>query len=192
MTTCSEIINSAYRRAGVIGASVVPDNLQATIGLERLVGLYERMAQSLLGTVDEYYLASGAYTAVENQRIFKASGTSVITLPVTVVDASTGRTRAPLDGALVLVADPNTTIPVKWIYNAAYAKWQDMATLAAGDVAPLTGQYTEALKDILGVLLCDENYLEPSKMLATNAALGKLAIASRYTTTKSSAKQVFF
>lgn len=192
MTTCSDIIASAFRRSGVLGATVAVDSTWAAVGLERLKGMYERMAQGLFGKTEPYYLSSGAYTAKENQWIYKASGASVVTIPPTVLDDDTGLTRAPKDGAFIRITDPNTNIPVLWVYNAGLGKWQELYTLAAGDVAPISSEYEEALKDMLAVILCDENGQEPSRMLASNAGLGKLAIASRYSVTRKSAKQVYY
>lgn len=181
MTTCANIIQSAYRRSQVIGARVAINADLQTIGLERLRGMYQRMINGLLGQLTDYYLSSGAYTAIEQQRIYKASGASVITIPTTVTDLDTGTTRVPKDGAAIVVVDPTgTDQPKFWVYNAMLGKWQELMTLALTDVAPLTSQFEEALKDMLACLLADENGIPVGKTLSSNAALGKLAIASRY------------
>lgn len=192
MTTCSDVINSAYRRSGVLGLAVIPNSEQATVGFELLKGMYERMAQGLFGSLVDYYLSSGNYTAKENQRIYKVSGASVITIPPTVTDASTGLTRAPMDGAFIGITDPVTNVPALWIYNTGLGKWQELYTLAITDVAPLSAQFEEPLKFMLAVLLCDENSMEPTRMLASNAGLGKLAIASRYSSARKSTVQVYY
>lgn len=192
MTKCSDIISSAFRRSGIASAAEPISAIEAAVGLERLKGMYERMSQGLLGQVYDYYLSTGAYTAQEGQRIFKADGASVVTLPVTIVDDGTGLTRMPYDGSFVIVVDPNTNSPLRYIYNSALGKWQEISQVGAADEAPLSNQFEEALKDMLGVLLNDENGQEPTATLKSNAALGKLAIASRYQSTRRDAKQVMF
>lgn len=192
MTKCSDIIASAYRRSGIASAVEPIGAYEAAVGLERLKGMYERMTNGLLGQVCDFFLSSGAYTAMEGQRIYKNDPTSVITLPVTVADLPTGKQRMPKDGSFIIIVDPATNSSLRYIYNASIATWQEITGVGASDEAPLSGQFEEALRDILGVLLNDENGQEPTKTLASNAAMGKLSIASRYQTVRTDAKQVMF
>lgn len=191
MSTCQDIIKSACRRGGLVGKGVILDAELANIGLERLIGIYRTMSNGLLGQVVDYYLTSGPYTATEQQRIYQADGTSVITIPVSLTDADTGITRAPLDGALIIVVRPGS-VQVIWLYNTIIAAWQDIVTLGLTDVAPMSGEFDEQLKDMLAVLMCNEAGLPVPPETSRGAALGKVAIASRYQTrAKASCNEYF-
>lgn len=181
MATCADIIKAAYRRAGVVGSKVPLSEDQAAIGLEQLQGMYQEMSNGLFGQVIDYYLSGGNYTASEQQRIYKNTTGSVITIPPTVTDADTGLTRAPLDGAMIVVVDPALVVnkPTIWLYNAAIAKWQSIVDLALTDVAPLSYQFEEPLRNILAAIVADENNLPVTSIIARRAGLGKLAIANR-------------
>lgn len=192
MATCEAIIRSALRRGGVIGKGVTPDPEQARIGLERLQGMFERMSNGLLGRVEDYYLDSGNYTAKEGQRIFKNSALGTVTISSTFTDEDTGQTRAPLDGALIVVVNRATSITNFWVYNAMIATWQDIKDLDLTDECPLSGQFEEALKDMLACLICDEIGLPIPPLVASNASLGKLSIATRPQTKPRSAKNKYF
>lgn len=192
VTKCVDIITSAYRRSQVGAAGVTLGPTQLSVGLELLRGMYERMARGLLATVSPFYLSSGNYTALENQRIYKASAGSVITLPATVVDDTTGETRAPKDGAVIEVVDPVAKTTTINIYNARYASWQDVSNLTSTDVAPMVYEHEEDLKNILGLIICGENGLKPPPSLSIQAALGKLAIATRPGVTSDPVAHEFF
>lgn len=192
MATCEAVIRSAFRRARLRAAGVPLDDVSAEVGLERLQGLYQQLANGLLGRVVDYYLTSGAYTAEENQRIYKASPASVITIPSTITDADTGETRAPLDGAFIVVVDPVAGTSALHLYNAIMGQWQDVDGLALADTAPLSLQFEEAIKDLLAVALLSETGVEPSKGLARNAGMGRLALATRPQTKSKSAVLVYY
>ena len=90
----------------------------------------------------------------------------------------------PLDNSVIEVTDPNTNTPHYYIYNAAIAKWQDIYALTINSEAPLSESFEEAVKNMLAVILCSDNSIEPTKQLNTDAAMGKLAIASKYKTVR--------
>jgi hypothetical protein len=191
MATCAEVIRSAFRRSGVAAAAVTLSAANQQIGLERLQGMYiEWVGSGLFGKFCDYYLTSGDYTAKEFQRIFKADDASVVTIPDTVTDACTGLTRAPLDGACIVVVDPNTsetqTEPETdagfeagiHLYDALKG-WSTLNDLEVTDYAPLSGRFEEGIKSLLAVALCDEyGYSIPPK-LARDAGMAKLRIVSR-------------
>lgn len=82
MSTCKQIIQSAFRRSGVTGFNTPMNAAQAAVGLERLQELYRNgMSTGLFGRLTDFRVASGNYTALEWQRITKVSDASVITIP---------------------------------------------------------------------------------------------------------------
>lgn len=208
MGTCTDIIQSAYRRAGVLAARVPMSADQAQTGLEQLQGMYEEMSNGLFGQVRDYVLTSGPYTACENQRIYKQDPTSVITLPTIITpqflttdcscDTSdygfsySGKARPPIDGALVIIVDPTVNVPIIWLYNALMAKWQSVVTLALSDIAPLSYQFEEPLKNMLAVVLADERGMPISPLIARRAATGKLAIGSRRQHASQTTRSLYF
>lgn len=181
MALCEEIIRSAFRRSGIAAAGVPLNATRMTVGLEYLQGMYRTFVNgALFGRLTDYYLSSGNYTASEGQRIYKNAPASVITIPPTLTDPNTGATRAPLDAAMIVVVDPATNVPAMWIYNTMLAKWQNVANLVPGDVAPMSMEWDDQLKDLLAVYICDENTLSVTPVLAKKVGLAKIAIASRY------------
>lgn len=193
MTTCTALVTSAFRRAGIIAATATPASGDTTIGLERLNGMYLKwLGSGLLGQLTDYYLASGAYTIKENQRVYKKVAAGAITYPTFVVDDITGVTRPIKDGSLVVVVDVTTNTPIIKIYDAMFARWDNAYNLVAADVAPMTGRHEEAVKNCLATELCDEYGFVISTMLAHNAALGRLAMMSRHENPRTGQKTEYF
>ena len=212
MSTCRQIIQSALRRSGVIGANTSMNSTQANTGLERLKELYTNgMSTGLFGRLTDFRLASGNYTALEWQRITKVSSGSVVTIPTFydmnnnagnpndygfagaqissaneqtgggITKASDGHTRAPLDGAVVIVIDAsvNPYTSQTYLYDAQTG-WITLEGLTLTSYAPWSGKYEGNLKNLLGMDLCDEYGLQPSAILTRNAARARLAFASKY------------
>jgi len=118
MTTCRDVIKSAYRRSGIMAAGVNLNASQANIGMERLVGLYGSLIEGgMFGRICDKYLDTDTYTAEEGQRVYQ-SIPATVTIPTTVVDTGTGLTRQPLDLAFIIVVDPVSGEPellaVRW------------------------------------------------------------------------------
>ena len=179
--TCEDIIRSAYRRSGAAAAETPLDAPDATVGMERLQGMYiSFFTGGLFGVLTEYYLSTGDYTAKEYDRIFQADPTSVITVPTTVVDDVTGLTRTPRDGAIIVIVDPVAGVPSMQIYNGMMGQWQEVQGLVIADIAPLAYQFDEQLKDLLGAYICDDTGMEVPKVLALNAKLAKLSLSARF------------
>lgn len=200
MATCRDVIRSAFRRSGVRAAGVRLTATENDVGLERLKGMYLNfLATGLLGQLTDYYLgvaanaSHGTYTALENQRIFKADVTITITIPTFVKDCSTGLNRAPLDGSVIVIANPNASPPVLTIYlYDALGGWQVISDLVPASFAPMSGRYEENIKDILAVMLCDEYGLPVTPVLARNAGMAKLTIASKYDQPRKRANPDYF
>lgn len=181
MATCQDVIRSAYRRAGIIAASVTLNATQAAVGMERLQGMYQGwVSNAMFGRFCDYFLQTGDYTANEYDRIYKNDPTSVVTIPLTLRDKDTGLTRAPIDNSIISVIDPVGHDPLVYIYNAFAARWDNVQDLLLTSVAPLSIAYEDALKDILAVSLSDELGMPITPDLGLRAKLGLLKIASKY------------
>lgn len=195
MATCDEIIRAAYRRAGAgAGAAITtldPDD--AIVGMERLQGMYLSMLNGgCFGQFCEKYLESGDYEAKEGERVFRVDPTSTITLPASVVDCETGQTRAPREYTVVVVVKPDTYVPELWLYNAMLGKWQNVYALQTTDVAPLSLEYQDELKDILSAFIGSETGMTIDPVAAKKAGLSRLAIASKYGRKRKANKAEYF
>lgn len=212
MTTCLNILKSAYRRSGIVAAGVNLNATQVQIGMERLIELYDRGIQTgLFGRLTDYYLTSGNYTALEWQRIFKASAGSTITLPQFynlsnnagdpsdygfsggnatraqeqigggINRTSDGSSRAPFDGAVVVVVDKATTpfTTTTHIYDAT-AGWIQASQLNRTSYAPLSGRAEAHIKNLLAIDLLGENGLQVDPILLRNAGMARMYLATKY------------
>lgn len=181
MATVLETLKSAYRRSGLVAAGVNLNQTQTAVGLERLQALYRGMlASGLLGLFTDVYLEDDtAYEANEQERVYNGE-VATVTFPVTVLDDITGKTRAPRDGAAIVVVNPDTNVPVIKIYDAVLVQWQSIESLTIGVTAPMTHRYDNQIKDLLAVDLLGETPLSPSPKLVRDASLARLTIGSRY------------
>lgn len=211
MATCLDIIKSAYRRSGIVAAGVNLNASQVEIGMERLIELYQGGRHTgLFGRFTDYYLATGDYTAQEWQRIAKVDPTSVITLPTFYSiqtnasdyaftggnftypqeqvgggfnnGTSDGSSRAPYDGAMVVVVDQSTApqfTTAVHIYDAE-AGWIKVNDLSQNDYAPLSGRAERHIKNLLAVDLLGENGQPVDPILLRNASMARMYLGSRY------------
>ncbi len=183
MATCDVVIRSAYRRCGAIAAGVTLDEIAMAVGLERLNDAYLKMlGDGLFGKLTDYYLATGNYTALENQRIFQADNTSTITIPKTLQDPDTGLIRPPLDGTIIVVINGSAAppyVPSISLYDVLYG-WQSIKALSLTDYAPLSGRYEDGLKNFLGVLIADDAGLPVPPVLARGATTFRVNFTSKY------------
>ena len=197
MSTCLEVLKSAYRRANLLAmASTVSgtelDSILSSVGMERLQGFYNKLAlNGGLGRLEEYY-ANANYEAEENQQVFNSGG-DTITIPDTVVDDSTGLTRAPRHGAVVVVingaVDPFT---VETNIYDSHSGWLEISSLAAADYAPLSRTHDEHLKNLLAEYLAAEDGTPVTDLLRRDVAKANLALASMYGNTRKNGKFVYY
>lgn len=197
MSTVLQVLKSAYRRANLLGmASTVEgtelDSILSSIGVERIQGFYQKLATAgVLGTLEDYY-ADADYEAEENQQVFNSGG-DTITLPASIIDDSTGLTRAPKHGAVVVIIDGSVS-PFEaetHIYDA-HKGWIDVTELAAADYAPLTSTYDEHIKNLLAEYLAAEDGTPITALLQRDAAQAKLALASLDGKTKKVVRHTYF
>lgn len=179
MSTCRAVIQSAYRRSGILAAGVNMNETQAGVGLELLIGMYQNLiVGGMFGRPTEHYLDNNtAYEAEENQRVFNEGGATV-TLPTVITDADTGKPRAPRDGTFITVVNPTGT-PEQWLYDLVQGQWQAIHSLGLSDEAPLTGRFDDHIKNMLAVRLLGEAG-QPTPLELTRAeGRARLALSVR-------------
>jgi len=179
MTTCRDVIKSAYRRSGIMAAGTNLNASQSNIGMERLVGLYQNLIEGgMFGRVEDKYLDSAVYTAEEGQRVYQ-SVAATVTIPTTVTDKSTGLTRQPLDLAFIIVVDPVTEVPEYWLFDRMRGAWSAVHGLTLTSQAPLTPRHDEAIKDLLAEALLEETGQPMPRELLRRVGRARLALATR-------------
>lgn len=179
MATVLNVIESAYRRSGVLPAGANVDSVQHGVGLDRLQSLFREMADSLFGAVTEYQLPDNtAYEATEFQRIINTYA-AVITMPLVVRDDFSGEERPPLDCAVNIEVTPGGE-PHVWLYESNRGEWQDTSTLTLVGYCPLTTRWEEGVKNLLAAAIADDIGNPITPFLAKRAGSARLAIASRY------------
>lgn len=185
MATCKTVIQSAFRRSGIMGAGRNATDTLMKVGLERMQDMYSGMIGSgLLGRFNDVYLAPGStYVAKEQDRIYISNNTVTVTMPTTVADEQTGVIRTPLDRAAIIQVNPATApagAPVLQIWDAFTGNWISVLGLTLTSYAPFSQRYEDGLKNYLAVHLADEGGYPIRPTLALAAARFRLALATRY------------
>jgi len=179
MTTCRDVIKSAYRRSGVMAAGVNLNASQANIGMERLIGLYQTLIEGgMFGRVCDKYIDTVTYTAEEGQRVYK-SVASTVTIPPTVVDTGTGLTRQPLDLAFIIIVDPVSGEPEYWLFDRMRGQWAAIHDLTLTAQAPLTPRFDEQIKDLLAEALLEETGQPTPGELLRRVGRARMTLATR-------------
>jgi len=191
MTTCRDVIKSAYRRSGIMAAGVNLNASQANIGMERLVGLYGSLIEGgMFGRICDKYLDTATYTAEEGQRVYQ-SIPATVTIPTTVVDTGTGRTRQPLDLAFIIVVDPVSGEPEYWLFDGMRGQWASIHGLTLTAQAPLTPRFDEAIKDLLAEALLEETGQPTPGELLRRVGRARLSLATRRVGGRKTGKGVY-
>ncbi len=143
MATCLEIIEGAALELGARTLGDTLGNTEADRGLVILQTMYrEAVDKGVFGRVEDH-LATGAYEAEEQQRVYSAGYT--ITIPTEVDDAYTGETRRPLDLSMIQVvndgADPQISI-----YDAHIGDWVRIDGLTLAGEAPFSARSRHGLE----------------------------------------------
>ena len=136
MSTCQEVINTAYRELGIIGdGQRAPSAEQAVDGLEALQSWYiERANGGTFGRLTDLY-KSEAYTAKEFERIRKDAAVT-ITIPTTITDDPNTDERTPHDMALIVVL--YQSLAQYSLYEATVGAWSRLDLLTLAGTAPLS------------------------------------------------------
>lgn len=193
MTTCREVVQSAYRRSGILAMGVNMNAAQAAVGLELLIGMYQNLlVGGMFGHAkDVVYDRTTAYEAKEGTRLYNKLG-AVITLPVLVRDECDGEMRQPRDGAFITIVNPSAEVRTEQhIYDRATGQWVGLHSLDLSAEAPLTGRWDDHIKNMLAVRLLGESG-QPTPLELTRAeGRARLALASRWDGERTTVKGVY-
>lgn len=176
MTTISAILSRGIRMLGARPINDVASAEELAAGLEAFQdGILNLFPSTHLTDV----LISANYTANENERIIDSSGTATITKPSTVVDAVTGATRTPHNGALIEIA--SATSPSRYVYVTELAGWKALTGLALSDANPLGPQHDEGLAAMMAVRMApDLQVPNVPQWVVEMATSGRRAIRQRF------------
>jgi hypothetical protein len=148
VTTVLEVISDALFEIDQIAIGASPSAEEADFGLNVFQSMLDHWVnQGTFGQLNDY-IASGAYTAKEQDRILNDGYT--ISLPTSVVDLLTGLTRPPLDLSIVQVLTAGSS-PETSIYDAQTAQWVRLDGLALTDTAPLANRGRHGLASALAI-----------------------------------------
>lgn len=181
MTTCKTVIQSAYRRCGVLAMGVNMNAAQAAVGLELLIGMYQNLLNGgMFGrATDEVYDSLADYEAKEGTRIYNVQG-ATITLPVLVRDEDFGTMRQPRDGAFVTIVNPDAAVPTEqYIYDRSFGGWVGLHSLALETEAPLCGRFEDHIKALLAVRILAESGQPATLELMRDEGRARLALSTR-------------
>jgi len=183
MTTCREVLKSAYRRSGVNAHGKDLDQIQSTVGLEILQDmLINGVGGGLFGRLTRYIHDSAtAYTVATDQiHIHDIRGSGII-LPTRIL-APDGDYRLPYPGAVIIWTDILLGKVHTYVYNQSSHVWQELEALTLTAECPFTPAKTKAIKDWLAVEVADEIGMPPDPIRVRKGAAGRLAIATNYGT----------
>jgi hypothetical protein len=193
MPTCREIITSGYRMAGVKDAAASLSALDGQVGMELLQEIYlEMLAKGLFGRMADVRITAN-YTAEEQDRIFVDTADAVsVTIPDTIEDAETGEDRSPKDYAVVTVTDGQSDSRELYLFDRVYGAWTRIDQLTLDDYAPLSGRFPSGLRAHVALKRAAEDGFQVSPVLARQAAMMNLALASRYDSPASAISNNYF
>lgn len=181
MPTCREIIASGYRMAGSRDAAATLSALDGTVGMELLQEIYlEMLSKGLFGRMTDVRITED-HTAEEQDRIFVDTADAVtVTIPDTIEDEDTGEDRAPRDYSVVTVTDGLSDSRQLYLFDAIYGAWTRIDALGLDDYAPLSGRFPAGMKAHLALKRAAEDGFQISPVIAREAAMMNLALASRF------------
>lgn len=132
------------------------------------------------------------YTAKENERIRKDAAVT-ITLPTTITDRCTGRTRTPYDLTPIVVTYPTQDgFPQYNLYDASLGSWVRLDTLTLDSVAPLSGRSADGLASVVAVLVMEERGMEPGPLTLSRAARFRLSLAAKHGVTREAVASQYY
>ena len=203
MTTCRDIVNGALRKIGRLGAGREPRLADSQDTLETLRGLYRSLINSgAFGMLRDVIPTGSAYTARENERIFRNSDATLeINLPEVVArdlcgprpydeecdcTAQTNPTatnqRPPRDCSVVVISDAFTASTVEYIYDGQQKLWVPLYGLTLDSEAPLSYRDPEGLKCLLAMQVVDEFGGELGAMSASTGFAFRSSLITRFST----------
>lgn len=169
MRTCRQVITTALRKLGVVGAGRrAPTAEDAADALEVLLAWYSGAVSSgMFGRLADV-TTEAAYEAKEFERITILGADEVeITLPITITDDPLCDDRPPVDLCPVVIV---ATEPLNWLYDGAIGDWVALYGLTLDSDAPLSSRSGDGLACVLAVQLADEFGGQVGEITATRAA----------------------
>lgn len=181
MTTCRQIIKSAYRRSGINAVMKEPDAGQYELGMELLKDLFiSGIDKGTFGRLDTIlHDEATAYVAEKGFLKVRDSLGAGVTLPTT-VRAYDGTLRAPFDGSPIVHIDQDTPLTTHYMYNPSTAEWVSIDALVISSECPFTPARDDDLKSWLALLLAQEIGLPADPVLVRRAAAGRLHFLTRF------------
>lgn len=196
MFTNRQMIRAAFRRNRVLDAHRNLSEADASRGLEVLGRMWTGLlGMGALGRMHDKYLDDSfeSYTAGEYERITATDPAIVITLPNTLQDECTGKTRTPFDGALISTAIIGSNDdPQVYCYDALAAKWWELTNLDINVRTPFYERYGDSISALLAVALADEYGQKIMPFLASEASRARMRIGTKSDETRPSVPHEFY
>ncbi len=200
----NDVLKGALRKLGALpsGADIPASEGEDALAVLRQMYL-EMVGSGMFGRQCEITVPSGTpdFVAPEGARMVTDNLAAInITLPITVQDTwwrydygarwlppaivtapTWNNQRPPRDGAVVTAADLARDYNTRtYVYDAALARWTDLAAMDVGDQAPLSTRYGEGIMCELAIRLAPEYGQEPSASIVRGAAQGRSAMVCRW------------
>lgn len=180
MATCSQIIETAYRRSGVLPAGLAMSSTLSDAGLLALRQWYvEGATTGLFGELEPKYSEESLVEPKEYEIWTITNPAATITLPTYVNDDVDLKRRAPIHMAPIVYHVSGQDDPVVNIYDAYRQAWLNVFDLALGDYAPLSNSHREHLTSIMAVVLADENAVQITPIMVRRVQSARFAFAAK-------------
>lgn len=168
MTNCLQIITTALRRIGVLGAGQLPDEDQVTDHLETLKALYFRaINDGTFGRLSEVITLENVEHHASPMTRIAALDPSIIVLPETITCG--GHETVPVDGSVIVIVHRTTRQTQTYIYDSGSHDWTQIDHLQPTDAAPLAYRDSIGLACLLATELSEEYGRELSELTVRNA-----------------------
>lgn len=165
MTTCRDIITLGMNLAAILPMGRTPKAKEAEFGMTILQSMYDQLvADQIFGALTEVYTDID-YTAKEYESIYSAGAT--ITIPDTIEDSCTGKTRTPRDLACIVV-ESNSGREVS-VFNGN--SWEVLNDLTLDSDAPLATRNKAGLAALFALYFVDAFGGALGQMTRRNALL---------------------
>ena len=149
MATCRDIITLGLQLAAIVPLGRTPKAKESDLGLTMLQSLYEQMcADQIFGEMTDVYKDED-YTAQEYENIFADDAT--ITIPQTIEDEDTGKTRVPRDLSAITVEANG----VRQTYVYSGNDWETLFGLTLDSDAPLATRNKAGLASLFAMYFVD-------------------------------------
>lgn len=143
MATCRDIIEGAAIELNARSLGEALSAAEIDRGLTLLQSMYlEAVDKGVFGRVEDY-LATGAYEAKEQERVYSAG--YIITIPTSIDDEFTGEARRPQDLTMIQVVNDGSAPEIS-VYDAHFGDWVRLDSLTLTTVAPFSARNRHGLE----------------------------------------------